>query len=304
MKTFYLLIGIVLNCSLTIGQNAIPNPGFEDWSVYGGLFNSYEDPDGWGTSNSVTTTFQFQTATKATSPQFVRSGDYALRLETHYIGILDLVAPGGVATSELEIDIATQSVVPTTGVPFNLRPTSLEGWYQYYPAADDSARVAMLLRRWNDDTQERDTIAIALFETIELADEYTQFIAPFEYQSDLDPDTMLLGILCGKVEDAPEGTVMYVDELGLNYDVTHVPVAEIAEIGIYPNPSSGGLWFENNGYMELCVINAQDAFVRTLSLAAGITQVDLGDLAPGIYLLNFSDHTGAPAGYARAVVTH
>lgn len=300
MKTRYIIIAILLNSLLTQAQNAIPNAGFENWSASGGIFG-YEDPVDWGTSNSVTTTFQFQTATKATSAQFVRSGNYALRLETHYIGLLNLVVPGGVATSELEIDIAAQSVIPVSGVPFNLRPTVLEGWYQYYPAAEDSARVAMLLRRWNPETQMRDTIAIALFETTEGAETYTQFTAPFEYQSDLDPDTMLLGILCGKVEDAPVGTVMYVDDLDLIYDATITASPHVEEMVLYPNPTSGLVWVENPNYLSVWIVNSQGVRVRHLPISHGLSQIDMHGLPQGRYVIQFLDKEGRTAAVGQVL---
>jgi hypothetical protein len=298
-------LGFVIVTLITVfqanGQNAIPNPGFEHWETGGSLL-TYEEPVGWGTSNPETVLFQFQTATKTSVAQFVRSGNLALRLETHYIGALNLAVPGGVATADLDINLANQSVEPVGGVAFNLRPSALEGWYQYYPAGPDSARVGMLLSRWNADTQVRDTIATAIFETTEQADSYTQFIAPFEYQSDLDPDTMLLGILCGKVEDAPIGTVMYVDDLDLIYGPVSVANSDVHTIPLYPNPTRGQVRFGQSEAEVAEVFDINGTRLRVIPLQSGQQDFDLSELRAGVFIVKFSMRNGLFIGQSRLVI--
>lgn len=294
------LFSLLCTLSLT-GQNAIPNEGFESWDEAGGLFSGYLEPSGWGTSNSVTNNFGFQTATRAEGNQWVNSGNYALRLETHQAPILNIPVQGGVATSPLDIDLINQTVEPTGGVPFNLRPTALRGWYQYFPAGSDSARVGLLLRRWNPDSGERDTIGVALFETVDATAGYTIFEAPVQYQSGLDPDTMLIGIICSKVVDPAVGTVMYVGDLELFYDeVTSLTTPEERKITIFPNPSDGSFFCNHPSAVLAEITDTNGRNVAVIASGGDQSAFSIHSLN-GLYLVRFFDRNRELIGYSRIV---
>lgn len=297
----YFIVSVFLGItSLTLNaQNAIPNEGFENWEEAGGLFSGYLDPVGWGTSNEVTNNFGFQTATRAQGGQWVHSGNFALRLETHQAPILNIPVQGGVATSPLIIDIVNQTVEPAGGVPFDLRPTAIRGWYQYFPAGSDSARIGLLLRRWNPASGERDTIAVALFETVDETPGYTLFEAPLQYQSELDPDTMLIGIICSKVVDPAVGTVMYVDDLELVYDeLTSVSPPESALISVFPNPSNGTFSCNHPHAFLAEISDTKGRQVATIT-SNGDQGIFTTYSLKGIYVVRFFNRNGQLLGHSR-----
>ncbi|MCH8317524.1 MAG: hypothetical protein IIA88_03365, partial [Bacteroidetes bacterium] len=87
MKKLLLLSALIgLSVAGTTAQNAIPNPGFENWSSS----PCYDDPDDWGTLNSQTGCFG-STVIKATGAD-VNSGSFAIKLES--ISIFGNDAPG------------------------------------------------------------------------------------------------------------------------------------------------------------------------------------------------------------------
>lgn len=285
-----------------VAQNEIPNAGFEIWEESGTLFSVYEEPVGWGTSNPETVAFQFQTASKTDEPQFVHAGNYALKLRTHQVDILNLSVPGGVATADLEINLVNQTVEASGGVPFTLRPSALQGWYQYLPAGADSARIGALLSRWNPVDQIRDTIAIALFETTEMTEGYTFFSSDFEYQSDLNPDTMIVGILCGKVVEPPVGTEMYVDDLSLEYDVVGTNHHSLSQISAYPNPARNTLYYNAPSAEILELWNVQGVRSQTYFVSDQSGFLNLENLQPGIYILLYRNSSGLPIGQSRITI--
>lgn len=266
-----------------LSQNAIPNASFEDWVEESVLFTAYEDPVGWGTSNNATATFGIVTATKSTAPGTTQSGDASLRLETQFLSILDLPIQGGVATSELEIDLASQSVQAIGGVPYDLRPANLQGWYHYLPSNSDSMRIGMLLRRWNAETGTRDTVAIALLETVEETQGMSFFEVPFTYQSDLDPDTMLLGILCSRVQNPSIGSVLYVDDLSVTFPVTDVTEFVPESFRIFPNPTSGDISIKADRQGLLQVFDNRGCLVKSRRIDSGLSRLSLHDLPSGVY---------------------
>lgn len=285
-----------------IAQNEIPNAGFEIWEESGTLFSVYEEPVGWSTSNPETVAFQFQTASKTDEAQFVHSGNYGLKLRTHQIGILNLSVPGGVTTADLDINLVNQTVEASGGVPFTLRPSALQGWYQYLPAGADSARIGMLLSRWNPVDQIRDTIAIALFETTVLTEGYTLFSSDFEYRSDLNPDTMIVGILCGKVVEPPVGTEMYVDDLSLEYDIVGTNHNTLGQISAYPNPARNTLYYNAPSAEIIELWNVQGVQRQTYFVSDQPGFINLENVQPGIYILLYRNSNGSPIGQSRITI--
>ena len=85
MKKLLLVFSIFMSViQFAFTQNALPNPGFEDWTTTG----TYENPDGWTTANSYSTLVGVQLTTKATAPADIHSGNFAMKTETVFIGAL------------------------------------------------------------------------------------------------------------------------------------------------------------------------------------------------------------------------
>jgi len=95
MKRILLALSAIVLFHLVNAQNAIPNPGFELWTNHG----SYDDPNSWGTINSLTAILGVKTVTKATGVD-VHSGTYAIKLQSKTVPIQG-VAPGIAATGTI-----------------------------------------------------------------------------------------------------------------------------------------------------------------------------------------------------------
>jgi hypothetical protein len=274
---------------IVLAQNAIPNPDFENWTLGGfPLIGTYEDPNGWGTINSTTYIVGIQTVTKATQPQYVKSGNYALRLETFFFAPLNRPAQGGAATAD--INIAEETL--EGGVPFNLRPSALQGWYQYYPVGVDTATIAILLSKWNFALGVKDTVGYALLRTSDPVAEYTQFSAELEYFMEVDPDTMIVGFVCSGQFAPGIGSVMYVDDVSLVFDP--VTVREVARNKplIYPNPTRDIVRFDvpDAAFMQVRNLTGQVVFQRNIQ--SGEREISLSALTIGLYIVQFEDAQG------------
>src|SRR6056297_3394099 len=145
----YGLLAFFLGVAVSVeAQQGLPNPDFESWNSEGGFFTSYEDPEGWGTVNGATVSLGVTTATRATSPQYVQSGGSAVKLETEYLPLVNRTVPGICVTGTVNIE--TEDV--EGGIPFQDRPSGINGWFQYYPTQNDTGQVGVVLTRWNQQT--------------------------------------------------------------------------------------------------------------------------------------------------------
>lgn len=302
MHRFFFTPMFFLLAAAGFTQNAIPNPGFEIWVTGGSFLNPYEEPEHWGTPNPTTNGFDFETATKTTDPQFVHSGNAALKLRTHHIAIIDVYAQGAVVTGEVSIAGIPPVAQVTGGIPFNLRPDALKAWIKYFPQGADTAQVGMLLSKWNDETGMRDTVGTALLQLSETVQNYTEFEIPLEYMLEEDPDTMLIGVICSSFYAPELGTEMYVDDLSLVYEPSSVADRMGRNLVVYPNPATSRVWFDAPDAVEVKILNSMGQVVLQRKLSTGENNVVLEGLPSGLYLLELRDGQGARIGVSRVVV--
>ena len=227
---FCLFLFVALINSNLFAQDSIHNSGFEDWTNYG----TYEDPDNWITENQATSISGVVTATKSTD---AHSGNYAIRLETKQV--ITETVPGTAISGALN----PLSLLIDIGVPINIRPDSMCGWYKYIPFPADLGSIEIILTKYNPTTKLRDLVGSGIFVATPAAN-YTQFTIAIIYlttdPADL-PDTAVVSLISGSQTFAA-GSVLYVDDICLVYTPTPPPadIEDFTETGfsVYPNPAS------------------------------------------------------------------
>jgi hypothetical protein len=291
---------VLLTCCFyqVAAQNEIPNPGFEDWENDGTFFNSYQNPQGWGTLNSATSLLGVETVKRTTNSQFVHSGNAAIKLETFYINLLNRPAQGICVTGNINID--TEEI--EGGLSYNLRPDNFSGWYQYYPAGADTGQAAAILTKWNSVLQQRDTIAIAGKWFLGQTDVYQQFDEPFEYGSEESPDTLMVILVSSSQFEPVIGSVMYIDDLNLNFTTLVQNSGSKSNIFVYPIPALDFIHFEfsENGIFEIFALNGN--MVSSGIVNVGLNRISVDNWPSGIYLLKISTPHGELIGFSRIVV--
>ncbi|TVR36856.1 MAG: hypothetical protein EA392_14100 [Cryomorphaceae bacterium] len=294
--TFLLLVALIP--LYLCAQDDLPNGGFEEWVTGGGFFNSYRDPVGWGTLNSETALFGITTARRASSPNEVYSGQYALKLQSQFFLLANEVIPGLCLTGSFNIQ--TRQI--EGGLPFNLRPESISGWYQYSPANVDTGQVGVVLTRWNALENKRDTIGMGGHFATEAAISFTFFDGPIEYMSDDTPDTMMVVLVSSSTHSPQNGSVFILDDLALNFTATSVPLQDIIEAKTYPNPTRDFLNYDVRGSAQVLIYATSGSLAKKLPLVADKGMIDLSDLQKGSYLLHFLNERGKLNAVARIVL--
>ena len=266
----------------TTAQDSIPNSGFEDWTNYG----TYEDPDNWITLNQATSLSGVVTATKSTDAY---SGNYAIRLETKQV--ITETVPGTAISGALN----PLSLLIDIGVPINIRPESMCGWYKYIPFLTDVGSFEIILTKYNPVTKLRDPVGTGVIPAPP-ANSYTQFSVPIVYLStdptDL-PDTAVVSLISGS-QTFVAGSVLYVDDICLVYTAPPPPSAmkelKASRIRIYPNPASDVIIIESaNKVDDKTVFKLYDnagKLVKISKLKEFPTTINVQDLEAGVYFYN------------------
>jgi hypothetical protein len=214
MKNLLLLIlfaGLV-QAANSQGNTPVPNNDLETWISYG----AYENPQYWDTPNQETSSIPFFGTTVVNKSTDHESGSFSAKLETKSITLVGEI-PGVITLGQLTIDISTMSYSISGGVPVYDMPTHLKGFYKFSPKGGDSCAIGIGLLKWNGAT--RDSIGLGVFSTKDTVPDWTPFSAWIDYDTLIQPDTMNILAISSAVDPPTAGTVLYVDNLYLDYTV-------------------------------------------------------------------------------------
>ncbi len=184
------------------GTQTIPNGDFEEWDMI-----TYQDPVGWESGNWVSALAGGDTMCYPTDD--AHSGNYAMALKTLRVDFADqnigIAATGKIGVGNI-----------SGGFPYDELPSVISGYYKYMPAGVDSAMIAVICSKWNDQTGNREQ-QIRFFKLPPIP-EYTYFSDTL-YLDDMEVDTV--NIIClsnmaltGEGSNNP-GSLLYVDDLWL-----------------------------------------------------------------------------------------
>ena len=193
------------------GQTPVPNGDFETWITY----SSYQNPQFWDTPNqaiALALPFGTTVVTKSTDHE---SGSFSARLESKQLTVPSLVVPGVVTLGKLTINIFSQTFSITGGFPITDKPTHLKGFYKFQPKGGDSCAIGVGFTKWNNGT--RDSVGIGAFSTHDTVNVWTPFYAWINYILTEQPDTFNILALSSAVNSPTAGTVLYIDDISLDY---------------------------------------------------------------------------------------
>jgi hypothetical protein len=215
MKTikYYLLFLAFFPVVMTNGQTSvIPNAGFEEWTDFG----NYSNPKFWDTPNQETA-IPFVGVTTVTRSNDAEAGSFSARLETMHMSLPPIDVPGVITLGTLSVDIAGGTFLLEGGVPCTDIPTHLKGYYKFLPQGGDSCAIGIGLTKYQDGV--RDSIGIGYFSEKNTVSDWTPFSAWIDYDTLIQPDTMNILALSTAQESMTPGTVLFVDDLYLDYTV-------------------------------------------------------------------------------------
>jgi len=285
MKKYYIftfLLGILISMRLA-AQDSIPNKGFEEWTNYG----AYENPNFWDTPNEFTGIVSLYTVTKDSIG--VYDGQYATRLETKYVAIMNV--PGLITLGTISVNIATQQFTITGGAGFTARPVKMTGYYKYTPQGSDACSFAIILTKFNTATNHPDTIGAGLFVQATLVSDWTLFEVPVIYLSQDTPDTMNIMIQSSPITGAVEGSVLLVDALDLDLGVGVNETLKTKHVSLFYDQALSLLSLDFNYpamkqvAVKIYSLTGQMMVSTQENLSTGRKNMDLGRLPKGLYMV-------------------
>jgi hypothetical protein len=236
MKQIYMSIFIFTLSLASYGQGLtpIPNNDFETWINFG----NYENPQYWDTPNQELSSIPIFGTTVVTKSTDHASGSFSARLESKNITLVGTV-PGFLTLGNLTVDIANMTYSITGGAPVYDIPTHLKGYFKFSPKGGDSCVIGIGLTKWVAGS--RDTVGIGQFSTKVAFADWTPFSAWINYSNSVQPDTMNIIALSSAEEVPTAGTVLFIDNLYLDYTVGVNEADPSAGIDVYNDRETGRL---------------------------------------------------------------
>ncbi|MBL7897359.1 MAG: T9SS type A sorting domain-containing protein [Crocinitomicaceae bacterium] len=266
----------------------IPNNGFETWTIVG----AYQDPDSWGTMNSITDLGGVYTATKGTpgSP-----GSSYLKLTSQTVGpaVVNGIAVSGV--------LDQMSMQPESGFPYTGQPLSFTGKWQHMIYGSSQGGITVVLTHWNTTTNQRDTVAKANQTLSGMAMSWANFTIPFVYYSSVVPDSCII-FLRASGSNPTQNDYLWVDNLSFTGSVVGMSENELSnlDLQIFPNPASEfvNLTFNSltnqNVNLEVFDMAGNAVLVKKLAVTSGQHKevISLEGLSKGTYQVKLLTDSG------------
>ena len=280
---FFILSGI----PFLMAQTVIPNPSFESWTTTG----NYSNPTGWDTPNQELMSipfFGFSVVTKSTDHQ--GTGSFSAKLETKHLTLPPMDIPGFMTCGTLTVDITGGTYTLSGGVPCVDLPTHLKGYYKFAPKGGDSCVIGIGLTKTTGSV--KDTIAFGSFSTKDTIPDWTPFSAWIDYQSTVAPDTMNIIAMSTAQDVMTPGTILYIDNLFLDYTVGFREDDPAAGIQVYNDRETSRLMiffdFPKGQHSSIRLVNMTGRQVFGADcgvMCKGQRIIPYGDLNQGVYLL-------------------
>ncbi len=290
MKKTVLLAFTLCASMFTFAQTTFD---FETWTG--------NEPQGWISENELMIAGNPQSCFQETNAADVHGGTKAMRLEsvTMTFPVAGLPNPIGLAAPG-----TLASFKPKFGMAYTGRPATVDFFWKYTPAANDTAEFLIAL--WNSTTG--DTLGFGYWKIGASTSSYTAQSVAITYNptfaSEL-PDSMGLTFSstklfnsnytfctnCGKV-----GSKLWVDDItfnGWNGVNEHLGSAGVT---LFPNPATSFMNISVDGLKEAFAVRTLDVtgnIVSTTSLNGSSAVINTADLATGLYSYCIVDKNGA-----------
>lgn len=282
------------------GYSQISNGGFETWITTG----SYANPQYWDSPNTETTAIPIIGSAVLTKSSGAHSGSWCARLENKNFIVATI--PGAMVIGQMSIDIASQTATISGGAPCNQQVPKVTGYYKYAPVNGDTCGIIAIFTKHNI-SGGTDTLGFGYFESSSTVSAWTLFEAPVTWASIDNPDTVRIIIGSSLSVNCPAGSVMFVDDLALDFSsgISEPLMAEQSNVFFNPNTSSVEVNFalENAADMNVRIYNLSGQLVIANSYGNTRqlhTAISLEKLPKGMYFVELL--TGSESHTTKIVI--
>ena len=294
-KPNFIYTALLILLPLKLFSQIIPDGDMENWTSFPVDTRFYEEPSSgwWATMNPLSRLAVIApiTVTKVSGSD-AHSG-YAARLATK--GFVGMIIPGVLCAGIYQSPSLTNPLQTLLyGRPFILTPQKLSFYYKYIPANNDSCGVYLLLYRYNQALNHKDTIADMGF-TGGATSGWQYFEQSLNYHvTGLNPDSIIINFSSSAkatgISGGEDGSALYIDDIILedHTGIKHTMMPDII-VNIFPNPAVHTITFELSHLIgnEIAKIYSSSGLqIKNFAISRNKTSLDISGIAAGYYFIS------------------
>ncbi len=281
---------------------AIENPGFEDWEDAGTVI---DEPVNWSSIKTSDAGSLVNNAAPVVWGQSddAHTGNYSIEL-TNVLTLGTIIATGTITNGRVHADFNPNAAFIYTNpdderwhTTFTGRPDSVIVWAKYTPAGTDTAQVKVLLHV-NEGTlpitpeNQMNRIGYAQINITGTVDTWTRFAAAFEYDSEQNPEYILMALTSGAGITPIDGSIVLFDDLELVGGSSGINDPSVNTGYLYS--FNGSLYFDklqpdlmNDATLQVFQVDGTKIIAHQLADNQSKLDLDL-NLKKGIYLIQIT----------------
>jgi hypothetical protein len=277
----------------------IPGGDFENWNI-----TSAQCLDSWYTSNGFTLP---NLSVEQGEPH---SGNHSVRI-TNQLTSFGEGSLGYILLGDPESDFCS---APSLELTQGQAPSSINGFYKFTAGNPNEMATLFLYCSASNDLGGCDSV-FELYQFMPAAAEWTAFNINIpanviqQWESGIAPDYVTIGFVSTMVsnEGEPNGdpnSVLWVDDVSLNYTTIHVAESIALPWTIFPNPASDLLHIQlkSSAAIEIDLLDTHGRVVLSMKTAGNMTSIDTSQLSNGVYALRIKD--GITVETQQVVIQH
>lgn len=285
MKTIkQLFLGGVILLSFTAVKAQVPNPSFEEWQTRNFGITQFQDPTNW-ISNNIIFAFTKPVNLPVKKTTEAHTGVLAIELEN--------VPDTSEQKQSASIISGTMNILTqefNTKFKLNSKPTGLELFYKYYPAAADSFYIDITTFKNGE------YAGGGFYQGGGKVEEYTKILIPIDYtENTIIPDSASIIVYASTFEQVTEGTRLILDDISLTEAALSVnAINPNSHIKVYPNPAQNQLSIDlkNDHQATAKIISLNGNTVYETVLEKNQNKLDISSLNTGIYVVQVITNLG------------
>jgi hypothetical protein len=277
MNRIFVILSLMA-CNQKTWSQFIPNNSFENWTSP----NGYSDPSEWVTSNNAS--FLFGADYTATQELPGTDGDYYLKLTVQLAESTGEILPARAFVGNYTFP----SAIVFDGFAVNQISSNLSGEYRTFITPNDNASIACVFSKWNDVTNQRDTIGTGIFNITSNVSDWTQFDIPLDILSPEIPDSCRILLSAGG-SNAALGTTLEIDNLQFAGEVSAGMQTTTKPIAMFPNPFQEAFTLDLRTMQQSSVVQIYDTQGRIIDQFRQNNTaqlIQLNHLASGLYTVH------------------
>jgi len=260
---------------------AFPNGDFENWTEM-----SFDEPDGWLTSNAYLTDPSNPSVSKSTEAQ---NGSFAAKI------VNSIIISGDTLSFLTNGQIGDDG--PEGGMPVFNNPDKVKFYYKYIPVGPDTALFLAKLSKFDSSLGVSNSVE-EIVEKLSPTSNYTYFETTFKFNQTPSADTLLLAFAAGNVMDETKykglGSALFIDNISITYQSSNLEEFLFgSSLNVYPNPTTDYLniemkdLFYGHAQISICDLGGKKLLVKNMNIPDNglIETIDLNHFMPGYYLI-------------------